>query len=363
MATESRRKDKIFFSHREATPFTPDTTCFMQGYGTMTFPEPEYQFESNKGKLGAGEHGTKTELQAVWTPWTYSCQRLSEVAYFMSYFQGKHYTVVTDGDLEKHELYGLPVSSRQLDTFTFEYGLGTASGNAVFSGNVVNEINIVLASGGNGIVEATFSGWGNKHRKVANAFALNAAGSMTTATYDIASEPMINFKCSKLWKADSANALRAECVDFTGEDLGANPVDLTDYLSTITITGNNGMNAADMLRAGGCGIVNDRNRGDRVYTVEIGLRKDDTNALDTDALIIADDQMAFELQWNGSIISGSDPYAMDIIFPVVQLQKGTEDDGSPISKTIPLEVFQDSNGDACEVYVQSEVGAAYNALA
>ncbi len=363
MATTSRRESKVFFSHREANAFTPDTTAMIEGRGTMAFPEPEYQFESNKNKLGTGEYGTKTEIQAIWTPFTYSCQRISEIAYFLAYFQGQRYTPVTSGSLEKHQLNASPVQDRKLDTFSMEYGTGGTGNNTVFAGAVVNEFSITLGAGGNGIVEATFGGWCNKHQIVAQAFALNAAGNMSSGQFDITAEPMMNYKCTKVWKADSANDVTANSVSFTGEDLGANPVELTQFINSVTLTGNNGMSAADMARAGGQGVVNSRDRGDRVYTVELGFRKDDDNALNTDSIIIADTQMALEVQWNGSIISGSDPYAIDIIYPVVQLQAAPEDDGSPISKTATFEVFGDSNNSACEIFVQTQVSDAYNATA
>lgn len=360
MSLTTRRQDKVFFSHKEASAFTAETLCFIQGFGTMTKPEADYQFESNKMKLGSGEHGTKTEIQAIWTPWSYKCQRLSEIAYMLSYFMGKEYVVVTSGDLEKHEILHLPVSSRTLPTFTFEYGTGTASGNAVYSGCVVNDFTITFANGGNGVVDATFNGWGNQHRKVTAAFALNALGSMSSGLHAIASEPMVNYKCTKFWKADAATAITANSVSFIGEDLGASVVDISTLINSCTITGNNGMNMADMARASGCGIVNDCTRGDRSFSVEMNMRKDNTNGIYTDAAIVANTQLALEIQWNGSYISGTDPYALDIIFPVLQVQKGAEDDGSPLSKTIPFEVFEDSNGDACEIYVQSQVSDAYN---
>ena len=84
----------------------------------MTFPSTEPQIEMDKGKLGSGEHGTKGEIQAIWAPWSYTCDRLSEIAYFMSYFQGKSYAVSTSGSLERHELFHLAVDQRTLPSFT-----------------------------------------------------------------------------------------------------------------------------------------------------------------------------------------------------------------------------------------------------
>jgi hypothetical protein len=285
---------------------------------------------------------------------------MSEIAYLISYFQGKAYTVSTSGSLERHELFHLDVDQRTLPSFTFEYGIGGTGNNVVFAGNVVNEFTLTFAAGGNGKVEATFTGWGNKHRKVANAWALNAAGDMSTGAFSFSSEPIVNYKCTNLWKADTALHVKASSADFSGNDLGANLVTLTTLYNSFTMTGNNGMTADDMARAGGCGTISNWERGDRAYTLELALRKDVVNGLDSDNLIINDTQMAFELEFNGPYISGTDPYAIEFFFPVVQVMKGAEDDESPISETITYEVFQDSSGDAFEVFVQSQVSQAYN---
>ncbi len=360
MATESRKKDRIFFSQKEASAGTPNTTCFFEGYGLMTKPEAEYQIETDKGKLGTGEHGTRGEIQAVWTPWTYTCDRLSEIAYMLSYFQGRDYTVSTSGDLEIHQLLALPVQSRVLPTFSFEYGTGGTGNNTVYSRAMVNEFSITFANGDNGVVEATFSGFANRHRVVANEIAVNAAGNMSSGLFDLSSEPLVNYKCARFWAANSADFIRIPSVDFGGPDLGAGLQDITTYIDSCTITGNNGMTISDMARAGGCGVINNNDRGDPVYTLELVQRKDNSNALDSDTLILADTTKAFEVEFRGPYISGTDPYAIEWLFPNVQLQSGAEDDGTPIAKTIPFDVFQDTNKDACNIFVQSEVSNSYN---
>jgi hypothetical protein len=92
------------------------------------------------------------------------------------------------------------------------------------------------------------------------------------------------------------------------------------------------------------------------------MRKDLLNGFNTDTMLRTDDQMAIEVQFIGPYIAGTDPYVIDFVFPVVQIETGeTEDDGSPIAGTIPFKVYQDSTGSAMEVFVQSEVGTAYNA--
>ena len=364
MATENPRKNKVFFSYREATAGTPDTNCFFEGRGTMTLPEPEYQFETDKMKLGSGEHGTKQELQAVWTPFTYSCKRMSEIAYFLAYFQGKNYAVSTSGSLERHELWHLGTDDTTLPTFTMEFGTGGTGNNTVISGCMVNEFSITLASGGNGTPEVTFSGFGNRHQISSGIIAANSAGNMDSSdeAFDFDGEPYVNYKACSIWMADSVNAnLKASSVDFSGEDLGANLVNLSTLINTMTITGSNGITAEDLPRAGSSGIINTFERSDRTYTLEINLRKDNSS-INTDTLILADTQKAIEIQYAGKYISGTDPYGIDIFFPVVQVNSGAEGEGSPIDKTIPFEVFEDSTNTACDIFVQSEVSDPYNAL-
>jgi hypothetical protein len=364
VATENPRRYKVFFSHREATAGTPDTNCFFEGRGTMTLPEPEYQFESDEKKLGSGELGMKQELQAVWTPFTYKCARLSEIAYFLSYFQGKSYAVSTSGDLERHELWHLGTDTTTLPTFTMEFGTGGTGNNQVISGCMINEINITLSSGGNGVVDATFSGFGNRHQYSSGAISANTAGDMdsTDEAFDFDGEPYVNYKRCSIWIANAVDAgLKGSSVDFADENLGAGLVNLSTLINSITITGSNGISAEDLPRAGSGGIINTFERSDRVYTIEINIRKDDSS-INTDTLILADTQKSLEIQFSGKYISGTDPYGIDFVFPVVQVISGAEGDGSPTDKTIPLKVFEDSDGTGCDIFVQSEVTTAYNAV-
>jgi len=363
MAIESQRAKKCFFSYKESTPGTPNTTAFFEGRGMMALPSTEPQLESDKMKLGSGEHGTKSEIQAIWTPFSYTCDRMSELAYFLSYFQGRPYTVSPSGSLERHELFHFGTEEMTLPSFTIEYGLGGTGNNSVIAGCTVNEFSITFSSGGNGRVEATFSGWGNRHYWNAGAITERPAGNMNTGDnnlFDFGSEPIVNYKCCNLWVADTADHVKGDSVDFTGENLGANLINLTTLLNSITLSGNNGATVADKARAGGYGIVNDFVRGDRSYNLEINLRKN-LSTLDTDAAIIANTQRAVELLFNGKYISGTDPYAIDFFWPKVQFIGDAQDDASPISITLPCEVFEDTTNSAFEVFVQSQIGTAYNA--
>lgn len=363
MGTSSRKELKIFSSYRETTHGTPHTTAFIELRGLMPNPVPEWQYESDEGKSGSGEFGTKHEAQAVFCPWNFtSGGRMSEIAYFISYFQGKRYTPTTVGSLEQHELFHWAVENRVMDTFSFERGTGGTGNNEVYAGSVVNEFSFNIAQGGNGKAEFSAGGFTNKHRIVAQEFALNAAGNMSSGAFDISSEPIVNYKCCRVWKGDSANTIKANSASFGGENLNGNVVEITNLIDSITITGNNGMSGENLIRAGDCGIINNWERGDKVYTLEVVMRKDTTNGLDTDTMLRTDDQIALEIQFIGPYIAGTDPYVIDFVFPVVQAETGeTEDDGSPIAGTIPFKVYQDSTDTACEIFVQSEVGTAYNA--
>jgi hypothetical protein len=358
MSTDSRKSSKIYFSYKQLGANTPSTTCFFEGNGEMDLPEAEILYELDNGKLGAGEDGTTGELQTAWTPFTYTCDRMSEIAYFMSYFQGKSYSVVNIGALEKHELFHLGINDRTLPFFTFEYSPDGLGINIVISDCIVNEFSITLSGESSGIIEATFSGFGNRHRIVGNEIALNATGTMSSGAFEFSSEPLINYRCCRLWAANSANHLKAGSVDFSGEDLGAGLINLTTLSDSITFGGNNGFVAEEMTRAGGCGIINDHQRGERTLSLEMTLRKDN-DVIDIDDLIIDNTKKAVELEFNGPYISGTDPYAIQWLWPVVQFFGGQED--SDIAKTIGCDIFEDSTGSAFECFVQSQVSESYNA--
>lgn len=362
MAQESRKKDKIFFSYQEATADTPDTDEFFEGRGLMTFPEPTWLMESDYGKLGSGEHGKATEIQAIGAPWSYKPFRMSEIGYMLAYFLGLGDEVKNASSVYQHKLQHLPVSSRTLPTFTMEYGLGTASGNKVLSGCTVNDFSITLGAGGNGVVDATFNGWGNTHYVTGAALTKRAAGSMATGENSFAAEPLVNFKSSNFYLATGGLEadLGTTSVDFAGEDLGTGLITLTSLVNSVTITGSNGMSLEDKLRAGGSGVINDYERGDRRFTLEINFRKDDA-IIDTWAAILADTSYAFEWLFSGPYISGTAPYAIDMFLPAFQLTASPEDDGSPISRATTTEVFEDSNGDSCICYVQNNCSLGLNA--
>ena len=327
----------------------------------MDFPEPEVQHESDYGKLGSGEHGKRTRLQALWTPWSYKTQHMSEIAYLLSFFQGATDTVLDVGDSAyKHELKHLSTNYLTLPTFTMQYGKGGTSNNAVLSGNLVNSFSRAFAAGGNGVVDATFSGFGNRHSSDYGTFATLSAGSMSSGAISFASEPLVNFKSCQLW---IANALEAtfgiSSISTVGEDLGAGLIDVTSLLNSISLGGENGVAPSDRARAGGYGVLNDYTRGNRRYTLEVALRKD-TSTVDIDSLILANTQKSLELLFTGPLIGTTTRYALDMFMPVIQFLRGPEDGETPVSRTYATEVFEDSNGDSFIAYCQNATATVLN---
>jgi hypothetical protein len=361
MALTSRKRDKLYFTYKEATAGTADTAAFFEGRGTMDFPEPDYQHESDYGKLGSGEHGKKAELQAVWTPFSYKPQRFSEIASMLAHFQGKaDYPRLIATGAYMHELKHLTVANRVLTTFGFQYG--PAAANMVMSGCTVNEFSLAFNGGGNGVVDATFSGAGNRHRISAGAMAENATGSLAAGEISFAAEPLLNYKSVKLFIADSLEATPGiTSLSTSGPDLGANQVDITSLLSSFTITGSNGMNAENQARAGGYGLLNDFTRGDRRYTLEMVLRKD-AAVLDINAMLPLNTQKSLEFQFMGPFIGTTNyRYSFHIFFPLMQILKAPENNESPVGRTVTTEIFEDANGDSMIAYVQSAVAVGYNA--
>ena len=360
MALTSRKQDKLFFTYKELTAGVADTNAFLESHGLMSAPEPDFQVESNYGKLGTGEHGTKNELQAVWTPFSVKTQRFSEIAFLLSYFMGKTDFVrtVTSG-VYMHEILHLPVSSRTLPTFGLQFG--NASSNKVLSGCVINEFQLAFSKGGTGAVEGTFTGFGNRHNITAGVITQNASGTLATGEIATATEPLVNIKSTHLFMADTLESpFGISSLSTTGPDLGANESEITSILNSFTISGNNGMSAENFARAGGGGLINDWTRGDRRFTLEMNLRKD-ASVADIAAYILNGTRHALEFQFVGPFIAATSyRYSLHWFFPVMQFTKAPEDDESPISCAVSTEVFEDSNGNSMLAYAQSAISHAYN---
>lgn len=363
MAQTSRKEYRLWFNSKESTAGTRDTFEFFEARSmTGTFPATTYMRESDMGKLGAGEHGTQAELQACYTPWSYTAQRLSEVAYFMSYCLGRTDTVECRNHLQQaynHQLKPLAVTSRTMPTFSHQYSKQAATAAESFTYNICNDISLTLATGGNGLIDFTANGFGNLHYDNSGVLTRNATvnNSSFSSEYSFSAEPLVNYKCCKVWYGDSLEStpLVQASVDMENYNL-SNPTEITSVIDSINITINNGMSAEDLLRAGGCGVINNAERGDRTITLEIALRKD----TDFDAISLADTQKAIEIQFLGPAIGGGYRYGMKFFFPVVQIDAITQDDSSPIVETIPFMVFEDSNRDPFYCYVNSKCGIAYN---
>lgn len=370
MALKNRKEDCLFMSYAEAktgnenAPQTyVETTARFESRALMTLPEPTRMYEDDSGKLGTGQLGRSGELMAIGTPFSVSSvERLSEFAYWLSFVTGKadHVNTIEAG-VYSHMLDMLAVGSLELPTLTFEYGNKTA--NLVHAGNVVNDCSITIPfNSGNGKIDASFNGWGNHHYSSTGVLTKMTDGTMSSAAETISSEPLINGKCCSVWIADAMeDSFGQTSVDFTGEDLGSNLVNLTEYINSITITINNGMSLEAALRGGGCGIVNDWTRNIPAITLEINLRKDAAEA-DFRSIALANSQHALEILFTGPVIGETTKrYAMDLFFPVIEIRGTTEDDGTPTSHTIATKVFEDSSGYAFRAFFQTAIDEGYNA--
>ena len=360
MALVSRQKDRVFISVQESTSYTAETTAAVELLSaTMSFPEADYMRESDKDKIGTGQMGKGSDLQALVSPFSITCQRLSEVATLMTYCFGTLDTVTTPvggTNARVHEMLPLVVATRTMPTFTIEYGTGT--GNAVISGCVINDFSLGLSVDGNGVIEATFNGFGNKHFSNSGTLALNPTGSMSSAANDFTPEPLINMKATKVWVADSFGDVEAQSVSFQGPDLPATLVDLSKLVNSMTLTMTNNMVANLAVRGGGGGVACTAVRGNPEVTFEMNLRKD-AAVIDIDALNLADTSKSVEIQFGGPEIEAGYNYGLDIFLPKVQFMQAPEDDESPISKAATLEVYEDSNNEYMRVYSQVQLTTAY----
>ena len=148
MSTESRKESILYLRSKEATAGTEDTFDFFQTNScVMTKPPSTVMQESNLGKLGSGEFGTKTELQAIYTPFSIKCSRLSEFLYFMSFFGKEDSMRIVDANnnIFSHQLDHLAISSPTVPTFNFLYKDGVQKHCAVHC--IITDFSFTLASG------------------------------------------------------------------------------------------------------------------------------------------------------------------------------------------------------------------------
>ena len=359
MSLKNRKEDRIFFTLKETKTGNENSPnlyarngALFEGRGLMTLPNPTVLTESDKGKLGSGEHGTGSKIMAIGSPWSYKCDRPSEIGFLLCYLLGKADT--NTGGNETHHLHHLNVDELELPTFGFQYGNGLV--NSVFAGAVVNDCSISIPfNSGNGKIEATFNGWANGHYVSGGALTKLATGTFNSGLYSINIEPIVNAKAIKTYLANVLETSYGDSsVDFTGEDMGAGLVEISDLINSLTLTINNGMTMEEKLRAGGCGIINDWTRGVRALTLELNARKD-TSKVDWDALRLARSQRAIEIQWAGAIC------ALDLFFPVIEVNNCPEDDGTPVSQAVTCEVFQDSEKQAFIAHMQGTFQHAFDA--
>ena len=361
MALTNRKSSRVWFTAAETrtgNENSPDqyasATGRFEGRGVMTFPTPSRQIESDKNKLGSGEHGKAAQLMTIATPWSYKTNRPEEIGYLLAYFMGS--PDVFSG--HRHTLYHLGVDDLELPSFGFQYFDGVA--NKTFAGAVVNEFNFSFPfQGGNGQIEATFSGWCNAHYVAAGVITQLANGSLAAGPVNTFLEPIVNVKSCSVWLADALEPnFSSPSIEQQEEDLGANLIDITALINSATITGNNGMSMEDKIRAGGWGIINDFTRGVRAFTCELNVRKDES-IINWDTLATARTQKSIELEWNGPVIATTESYLMDLFFPVVEVNNVVEDDNTPIGQAVTTEIFQDSSARAMIASIQSSSQTAF----
>jgi len=369
MSTESRKESKLYLRSKENTAGTEGTFDFFETNScVMTRPKTNWMKESSLGKLGQGEFGKITELQACYTTFSVKCSRLSEFTYFMSYFLGKEDSMRTTdapNSIFSHKLEHLAITSRTMPTFTALYPDGSST--HLMTHCLITDFSFTLASGGNGVIDATFNGICNLHYDNSGTITKRSAPtndwSSGLYTTTVTAEPLINYKGCQIFLGTATEAvpLVHANISYGATDL-ANSVDITSYINSITVTGNNGVTGEDAMRAGGGGVLNNQERKDFAFTLELNLRKDDTTpSTSFYSLIEGNTQRAIEIDWRGKIIKDALRYGMDMFFPVVQIDDVTEDDESPINQSIPCIVHQDTQGLAFATYVQSKVGIRYNA--
>jgi len=335
----------------------------------MTRPAIQYMQEANVGKLGQGEFGDKVETQAVYSQFSLTCSRLSEIAYFMSFFLGKEdslYTVDGSRGIVSHRLEHFGINARTLPTFSAQY----SDGVRVYPMNhcIISDFSLSASEGGTGVVECTFNGFCNMHSVSSGIFSeATVTNAWVSGKHDatVEAEPLVNFRGMQLYLGSALEATPLVHANITyakgSTDLSSGQ-NLTALVSTFTITGNNGISAETLMRACGDGILNNQERGDFAFTLELGIRKSDSQpTTQWDALALADTQRAIEILWAGKNIASGNRYAMKWFFPVVQIGNVAEDDGSPIVMTVPTSVMQGTDGLAFSSYVQNKLALRYNA--
>ncbi len=356
MARKSIMEKRAFFSYKEATAYTAETTARFEGFGKFTPPKREPQKEMDRGKTGTGQHGTRQETQAIFATWSYETERLSEVAFLWCMGLGRAYTVNGAGPYQ-HELYGQLVAGRTLPTFTIEYGNGTS--NEVLSGAVINEITFTGSSDGNGVCKCTVTGFANSHIYTAAALTLNTAGTISSASEDFSAEPLLNFRGFNYWISTAADDVDASDVVFGSENLVGTPTDIAPIMNSFNVVWSNNLTPEDMLRGAGHGVLNLNERKDPALTLELGINKD-AAVLDVEALSLADTNQAIEFNFTGPYISTTVPFGFVMIFTKVNVESVTRGEETPIPETVPVTVFEDANHDAIEIYIQSSIAKEYN---
>lgn len=367
MSTETRKECKLRLRSRETTAGTEDTYDFFEASSVvMTKPPSMMLQERDVGKLGAGEFGTRAETQATYSPFTLKCSRLTEVFYFLSYCLGETDSAITissDDDVYSHEVKHLGIASRTVPTFTALYVDGSRTW--LMTHCIITSFSINYAIGNTGIIDATFTGVCNMTRKDSGVFSIQQAATTWVSgeyTDTIAAESLLNYKNCSFYIGSSTEStpLVHASIDYTSSDLTGGE-NISKLVNSISITGTNNLVGEEALRAGDSGILNNQERKDFTFTVEINARKDDALPVVTnDATHLADTLKALEICWQGKTITSPYRYSMKMFFPSLCLDSVKEDDESPINQTLSYKVLADSEGAAMSVYVQNMISESIN---
>ncbi len=357
------QQNGIYFSEKETSPNVQNTTCLMSGEGKMNFPSVSGEVEMNRGKLGTGQHGTKSEVTVAYVEFSYECQRLSELAFFSAYCFGKGYTPVSTTDSERHPLIPFGTTeSLAMPTFTMEYGPGTASGNDVITGCVVTEISISGEDSGTGVVTFTAKGFGNAYSASTGVFVKNANGSMSSGSLDalIAVEPLVTHQGFNFYIGDTFDPFTTADYVVGGSNIATGEADLSGSIKTFSFTYSNTMAVRDAVAGGSNGVCSRYTRGNPTSSVEITFREN-SSLVDFTTLTMNNTKKVMELNFALGITANTDQYGLVLFLHNVQYGFNTSEMGTPNTLTVPVTVQENATGKSCEIAIQNLVTVGYTA--
>lgn len=365
--SESSKSGKLYLRYKESVPGTESSLDFFETNSCiMDMPKTVWLQESNVGKLGKGEYGKAAELQACYSTFSVKCTRLSEVIYFLSFFLGNEepLVVIDAGDsVYSHRINALSVNERSLPTFTAIYCDGYS--NHLMTHCIINNFTLTFSHGGNGRISATFTGVCNLYNNTLGGISKNIVStpwSLGAHTLAVAAEPLINFTGCRFYIGSAVGSITHGTLDYTTSSL-LDASDVSKYVDSITITGNNGVDGEEAMRAGGGIVINSQERKDFAFTCSVKVRKHRAGGnLAFYEWVTSNTQKAIEINWQGKAIVTTDRYSAKFLLPVVQIQDITESKEVCLMQVAPFYVFSDDNETAFEVFAQNQISTRYNTL-